>query len=198
MPLPSCRSYLFALPIALAAYSVHASGDASSDSPNCIAEEPMHYRMKQFRAPTPCTLAGATVLSTAALERLIENGDPVLIDVMPADRRPQGLSDSALWLPPPRSNIAGSVWLPNAGFGELPIEEERYFRDNLVRLTAGNVGRAVVFYCEIECWMSWNAARRAIEWGYRSVYWYPGGIDAWAAAGHRLKGAQPVPRGPTH
>ena len=49
-----------------------------------------------------------------------------------------------------------------------------------------------MFYCARNCWMSWNAARRAVvELGYTSVYWYPDGPDGWREAGHEL--AQAVP-----
>ena len=30
--------------------------------------------------------------------------------------------------------------------------------------------------------MSWNAAKRAVEWGYSSVVWYPLGADGWEEA----------------
>jgi PQQ-dependent catabolism-associated CXXCW motif protein len=33
-----------------------------------------------------------------------------------------------------------------------------------------------------DCWMSWNAAKRAVEWGYSSVIWYPAGADGWEDA----------------
>jgi len=42
--------------------------------------------------------------------------------------------------------------------------------------------------------MSWNAAKRAIEWGYRLIVWFPDGTDAWRAAGLALEEAEPVPR----
>ena len=177
---------VFALPSVLYA-------DASDES--CIAEEPDAYRMTDFRAVTPCTLRGATVLSADQLADLIASDDPILIDVLPAQRRPKHLDKNALWLPPARNNIAQSVWLPNTGFGILPIEEERYLRDNLLRLTHNDAARALVFYCDSECWMSWNAARRAIEWGYSSVYWYPDGSDGWAESGRPLEASEPVPRG---
>ena len=175
-------------------HSVNSTPVESNDNPQCIVEEPAGYRMTDFRAPTPCTLTGATVLSTAALEALMMRTLPVLVDVMPAARRPTSIGGDALWLPPPRNNIAGSVWLPNTGFGQLPVEEERYFKANLARLSENRFDRKLVFYCEVQCWMSWNAARRAVEWGYRSVYWYPGGINAWQAAGHSLEPSAPVPR----
>ncbi|MGI9334758.1 MAG: rhodanese-like domain-containing protein, partial [Gammaproteobacteria bacterium] len=61
-------------------------------------------------------------------------------------------------------------------------------------VSAGRKDASLIFYCDAECWMSWNAARRAVEWGYSSVYWYPGGVDAWREAGLDLESAQPVPR----
>ena len=41
--------------------------------------------------------------------------------------------------------------------------------------------------------MSWNAARRALAYGYDQVIWYPEGTDGWRAAGLPLVPAQPVP-----
>ena len=160
----------------------------------CVTEEPPGYRMSDFRAPVPCTLAGAWVVSTEDLQQLIAEQSPVLIDVLPSPRRPEGLSEDALWQPPARSNIPGSVWLPNTGFGELPVEEEAYLRANVERVTQGNPSRRVVFYCLADCWMSWNAARRVLEWGYTSVVWYPAGTDGWETAGLPLAESTPVPR----
>ena len=162
----------------------------------CVPDEPTGYRMSDFRAPVPCTLAGAAVVSTGALRDLIERESPVLVDVLPSPRRPEGLSDDAPWLPPARRNIPGTVWLPNTGFGELPVEEERYLRSNLERLTGGEWSRPVVFYCLVDCWMSWNAARRAVAWGYASVFWYPNGTEGWESEGLPLEASSPVPRAP--
>jgi hypothetical protein len=36
-------------------------------------------------------------------------------------------------------------------------------------VTGGNEGKSVAFYCKADCWMSWNAAKRAISYGYRDV-----------------------------
>ncbi len=42
-----------------------------------------------------------------------------------------------------------------------------YFRRSLERLTGGDKNKSIVFYCDPNCWMSWNAAKRAlIELGY--------------------------------
>lgn len=167
---------------------------AFAEGENCVAE-PSDYRMNGFLAPVPCTLAGAQVLSTEALRTLVERDPPLLIDVLPSPRRPKGLPEGTPWLPPVRRNIPGTVWLPNTGFGELPVEEESYLRSNLERLTGGDRSRGIVFYCLADCWMSWNAARRVIAWGYGSVSWYPHGTEAWEAAGLPLATSTPVPRG---
>ncbi len=184
---------------ALAVAALLPGGSAASETgAECVPDEPADYRLADFRAPTPCTLAGGRVLAADGLARLVRAGPPVLVDVFPAPRRPAGLTGDGAWLPPARASIPGSVWLPNTGFGILPAEEERYLRDNLLRLTQGDPARALVFFCERDCWMSWNAARRAVEWGYTGVYWYPGGTDDWQASGRPLRPLVPVPRDEGH
>ena len=178
------------------AFALAWAGAVSAAGEDCVTGEPPAYRMSDFRTPVPCTLAGATVVSTDALRRMIERGSPLLVDVLPSPRRPEGLSEDAPWLPPVRRNIPGTVWLPNTGFGELPVEEERYLRANLERLTGGDQSHRVVFYCLADCWMSWNAARRVVAWGYVSVFWYPRGTDGWESAGLPLEKSSPVPRSP--
>jgi rhodanese-related sulfurtransferase len=39
--------------------------------------------------------------------------------------------------------------------------------------------------------MSWNAAKRAAQYGYSQVYWYPDGSDGWEKAGLSLAEARP-------
>jgi rhodanese-related sulfurtransferase len=41
--------------------------------------------------------------------------------------------------------------------------------------------------------MSWNAAKRAVMWGYTGVIWYPEGTDGWQDAGLPLEEAKPAP-----
>ena len=49
-----------------------------------------------------------------------------------------------------------------------------------------------MIFCRSDCWMSWNAARRAVEWGFDPVIWFPGGTDAWEQAGQPLVTVEPV------
>jgi quinoprotein dehydrogenase-associated probable ABC transporter substrate-binding protein/PQQ-dependent catabolism-associated CXXCW motif protein len=154
-----------------------------------LVPEPDGYRMADFRAPVPATLKGADVFSTSVLKALVEAEAPLLIDVMPAPRKPR---DTGLWLPPKRDNLPGSHWLANTGYGELSAEFADFFEQELARLTDGDAGRRLVFYCETDCWMSWNAAKRALSLGYENVAWYPDGSDGWRAAGLPLQRAEPV------
>jgi quinoprotein dehydrogenase-associated probable ABC transporter substrate-binding protein/PQQ-dependent catabolism-associated CXXCW motif protein len=155
--------------------------------------EPAGFRLGDYRAPVPAKLAGAAVVDTAELQALLAEQAPILIDVLPAPPPPDDRGGARIWRGQERANIPGSVWLANVGFGELAPEVERYFADNLTRMTTGDPSRRLVFYCQAECWMSWNAAKRALALGYRDVAWYPEGTDGWAAAGLPLEPAAPLP-----
>ena len=155
--------------------------------------EPQGYRTDDYRAPTPATIAGGTALDTPTARQLWKDGGAVWIDVLAAPHRPANLAASAVWLPVPRRDIPGSVWLPDVGRGELNTELEAYFRTNLDRVAKGRRDTAAVFYCLANCWMSWNAAKRAASWGYKHVYWYRDGTDGWGAAKLPLAAAAPVP-----
>jgi quinoprotein dehydrogenase-associated probable ABC transporter substrate-binding protein/PQQ-dependent catabolism-associated CXXCW motif protein len=173
--------------------AVPAAGPEPAVAASAVPE-PDGYRMDKYRTPVPATLKGATVLSTAALQRLIAERQPVLVDVLPKTRKPQDRDQAQLWLEPKRDDVPGSVWLPNVGYGELTPEFAGYFRTELARATGGDLARPVVFYCDANCWMSWNAARRAMgELGYTNVYWYPDGVQGWKQAGRPLEAPREAP-----
>ena len=163
---------------------------------DCLAAspaEPQDYRMAAYRAPTPATLSGATVLTSEAAHDLWAGRTAHFIDVLPRPPKPKDLPEGTIWRDKRRDNLPGSLWLPNVGFGALNPEMETYYRDNLQRITQDDKSAAVIIYCQANCWMSWNAAKRALSLGYQSVYWYPDGTDGWAAAGWPLEEAAPVP-----
>ena len=150
------------------------------------------YRMDDYRAPSPATVAGGVMLDTDAAHQLWESGAAVWIDVLPAPRRPENLPPSALWMPLPHRDIPGSLWLPDIGRGALSPDVEGYFRDHLATATKLRKDAAVVFYCLADCWMSWNAAKRAASWGYTRIYWYRDGTDGWDAAKLPMQNAEPA------
>jgi len=157
---------------------------------------PEGYRMDDYRAPTPSSVPGATTLDTAAAAALWRRGGAHWFDVLPAARRPEGLPAGTLWRPSPRLGIPGSLWLPEVGRGQLSGAQEVWLRNTVTAATGGDLDSPVVFYCQAECWMSWNAARRVAAWGWRAVYWYSEGTDGWEAAGLPLEELHPAPGAP--
>jgi PQQ-dependent catabolism-associated CXXCW motif protein len=152
----------------------------------CVAAqvpEPEAYRMDNYRAPVPATLKGARVVTTAEAEKLWREKGAIFLDVMPRLPKPEKLPKGTIWRDKPRANIPGSIWLANAGYGALSADMDAYFQKGLAAQTGGDKTRRILFYCMTDCWMSWNAARRAIAWGYSAVLWYPEGADGWGKHG---------------
>jgi PQQ-dependent catabolism-associated CXXCW motif protein len=172
---------------------------AALQLPSLAAEDaaaPTHhgdgYRISDFRAPVPDSVEGGVTIDTARARDLFADGETLFIDVLPAPERPQGLAPTALWMPLPRYNIPGSIWLPNVGYGRLSDDLEDFFKTNLQRFSNGDLDKPMVIYCLANCWMSWNAARRAAAYGYTRVHWYPDGSDGWNADGLPLERSKPV------
>lgn len=155
--------------------------------------EPAGYRMDDYRSPVPQTLAGARVIHADEAERLLEAHEAVFIDVYPRAPKPPNLPAGTVWRDLSHLTIDGAFWLPNVGYGVLSPENEDYFRSRLAQLTVSDKTRPVVFFCLRDCWMSWNAAKRALEWGYTNVIWFSEGTDAWQEAGFELVKTTPLP-----
>ncbi|MEM7057607.1 MAG: PQQ-dependent catabolism-associated CXXCW motif protein [Pseudomonadota bacterium] len=141
--------------------------------------EPEDYRMDHYRAPVPATLEGAIVVHDADAHRLWKAGQTAFVDVLPRPPKPANLPKNTIWREKPRRTIPGAIWLPNVGYGAIHESTHAYFKAGLQLVTDGDVDHPVLFFCLSDCWMSWNAAKRAIEYGFTQVYWYPEGTDGW-------------------
>jgi PQQ-dependent catabolism-associated CXXCW motif protein len=160
-----------------------AAGDAGANAAAVAAPaEPEGFWNGPVNDPVPHTIKGGKVIHTQALAALLKEKDVVVIDVSNAPRRPENLPASTTWLPLPHRAIPGAIWIPGAGLGEPPPSLDKYFRDRLAKATGNDMGRPVVLYCHQRCWLSWNGAKRAIQYGYRNVYWFPEGIEGWRKA----------------
>jgi PQQ-dependent catabolism-associated CXXCW motif protein len=166
-----------------------AAGVRGEDRPG----EPAGYRTADYRAPTPAGLAGARVVSTAEAEPLWQRKSAVFVDVLARAPRPANLPPGTIWRDRPRLNIPGSIWLPDTGYGALAPATEDYLRKNLERATGGDRAKLLVIYCQRNCWMSWNAAKRILSMGYANVAWYPDGTDGWTEMLLPVAKAQPAP-----
>lgn len=146
--------------------------------------EPSDYRMEEYRSPVPETLAGATVITTDEAHVIWTEKKAAFIDVLPMPPKPENLPEGTIWRDKPRDSIPGTIWLPNVGYGAIADVTADYFRTGLEKATDNDTARPVVIFCRDDCWMSWNAAKRAVEWGYTGVYWMPEGTDGWTAGNY--------------
>jgi PQQ-dependent catabolism-associated CXXCW motif protein len=137
-------------------------------------------RLEEHAAPTPRELPGARTLRTPQLKAWLARDvelQPLLFDVLGGTGH---------------DTIPGAIWLPGAGRGSSFADSvQTRLARTLDALTGGDRARPVVFFCTgVQCWLSYNAALRATELGYRQVYWYRGGLEAWAEAGGMLAPAR--------
>lgn len=153
--------------------------------PSCLyangVPEPDDYRMEEYHDPVPETLSGAVVVDVEQAHQLWLAGETVFVDVFPQPPKPENLPEGTLWIERPRVTIEGAFWLPNTGYGRAPIGMDAYLKEGLSAATAGDLAKPRLVFCRANCWMSWNAARRAmLELGYQNVFWFPDGMDAWS------------------
>ncbi len=159
-----------------------------------VPEPADYHRTDDYRSPVPLTLRGATALTADEAADLWNKDGAIFIDVYPRAPKPKKLPAGTYWRDPVHRSIEGAHWLPNVGYGGLSNKVDAYFRTELERLTGGDREKAVVFYCLKDCWMSWNAAKRALEVGYRNVLWFRDGTDGWQELGYPLVQVKPEPQ----
>ncbi|MFN0219304.1 MAG: PQQ-dependent catabolism-associated CXXCW motif protein [Hyphomicrobium sp.] len=191
----NARAAVFVAALAAVAAAGFAAADENLHTPPPVnsppSAEPEGYRMEDYRKPVPATLRGAIVLSAKAALELWRGGSAVFIDVYPHAPKPANLPAGTLWREPVHYSIENAKWLPNVGYGVLSRDTEAYFRSSLERLTGGVRSIPIVFFCLRNCWMSWNAAKRAMSDGYTAVNWFPDGSDAWQEIGQLVTEVKP-------
>jgi PQQ-dependent catabolism-associated CXXCW motif protein len=156
--------------------------------------EPPAYWTGEVNGPVPDSLHGATVIHTAVLAKRLSRGEIVVIDVSNAPVRPAEMAPGAPWMPLPHGGLPGALWLPGVGTGVLSAPVDEWYRARLKEATRGDFDAPLAVYCHARCWLSWNAAKRAVAAGYRHVSWYPEGIEGWTAAGRMTAMLEPQPQ----
>ena len=146
------------------------------------------YRLLRYRSPTPLKSDYARTVTTEQLVQLLQQKPaPALLDVQPIPWNGVFIEQQ------PRLHLPGSMWLPNVGQGEPEERWIDYYRQNLHKLTGGNKNYPLVIYCTADCWMSWNAVKRAASLGYSNLYWFRNGTDGWAEYDQPLQRGKPEP-----
>lgn len=134
-----------------------------------LHQGPMHGR-------TPNQIPGGQLITTAGLVELLQRQDmrTLVFDVLGGQQTlPQAIPAVAAHTP---------------GSFDDPLQGQ--LGQYLTQVTEGRRDMPLVFYClNVECWMSYNAALRAINLGYSNVLWYRGGIEAWQRNGLPLQPA---------
>jgi len=150
------------------------------------------FRMGRYRGPVPETNPGTEVVDTERVVELHATGEVVFVDVFP----PRGLGANPMdgtWMTnESHESIASATWLPEVGRGHIEQQHIDYFQRNLKLLTGENKSKPLLFFCTADCWQSWNAAKRALQYGYKYIFWYPDGTDGWAEEGHPVVPVEPV------
>lgn len=147
--------------------------------------EPTGYRAAPYLAPVPETVRGALTIDTATARQLHAAGAP-FIDVFPRKARPEGLPPGTIFREPPHLSIPGAIWLHDTGYEALSPVEDARLRDGLAAASGGDRAAVMVIFCRRDCWLSWNAARRAAAMGYTGIRWFPEGVEGWQEAGGAL------------
>ena len=156
------------------------------------------YRIAHYRSPTPDTVPGGITVTLEELQRLHDTSDALMLDVAPSQGPGLEQSTDKLQAAKERRNMKGSVWLPDVGRGALTPQLDTYFRQQVGRLIAHDTSRPIIIYCMADCWMSWNAVKRAASYGYTSLYWYPDGTDGMRDWDIPLVVADPLPLESSH
>mgnify|MGYP001565409310 CR=1 FL=1 len=135
-------------------------------------------RTTEYHAPTPRQIPGGRVLRTVELKAMLEKEPrPYLIDVLGG-----GI----------HRTLAGAFWMAGAGAGDMSKDEEQRFLEALAKFAGGDKNRPLVFFCsDSGCWLSYNAALRAITAGYTNIMWYRGGLAAWHHAEFPMSQSDP-------
>ena len=141
----------------------HADEDADFGVP---ADRSLHSENAGY---TPVEAPGATSVRTAELVQLLAVASPLVIDTV-----------ANSW----GRSIPGAVGLRFSGLGgSFADEAQDRLRRKMAELTGGDLGQPVVA-------VGWNSERfdgrnlalRLAALGYKRVYWYRGGREAWEVA----------------
>lgn len=157
------------------------TGRVFGDETRDFGVPPQSTLQSNVGSPTPNAIPVGKIISTTLLEEEIRKGTQfLLVDVLEG-QHPQ--------------TIVKARYIPYGGRGgNFNDQVQTALANELNQLTNGRKDFPVVFFCQgVRCWESYNAVLRAWNAGYRNVYWYRGGLQAWQEAGFPMM-PTPAPR----
>jgi PQQ-dependent catabolism-associated CXXCW motif protein len=128
-----------------------------------------------FATPLPIEAPGASTITALQLKAMLqEDRQLTLVDT---------------FVGAAHQSLPGAVWLPELGDVRLGSMESRRIGAVLARATEGDKARPVVVFERNQSfgWYGYHAVLRLVGMGYRQIYWFRGGIDAWHDAGQSMQ-----------
>ncbi len=123
---------------------------------------------------TPGQLPGTTRVSAAEVDELIRKG-AVFIDVRSEKEFKERRVKGAQWIPYVEKSLKDVAFDPAA--------------DDFSGLARLDPAKPVIFACNgAECWKSYKASKVAVAKGFKTVYWFRGGLPEWVARGMPVEG----------
>ena len=121
-------------------------------------------------ALTPQNLPGATTVSAREAKCMLDKiGQDVLVLAVVNDME----------------TLPGAHKIPWAGSGSDSPDMQQNFEERLLALANGDKTKPLLVYCHhVRCFLSYNAALRAVNAGFSNVHWLRAGSQGWASAGY--------------
>ena len=188
------RAPLLLATLSLSLYFAFGAAVGAEKAATEHVDEPTGFWRGDTDAPVPASIQGGQVVQLAGLQKLIQSGNALIVDVSTAPRKTGWTRTRCPLAAGAASSAAPSLVDTGCGSGgpRVTPEFDAFLRDRIGAAARGDHDRPVVVYCHKRCWLSWNGAKRLIAYGYRQVYWYPDGIEGWRAA--KLPTVQPSRR----
>lgn len=124
---------------------------------------------------TPSKLPGVVTVSVREAKCLMDKLGPHLVVVQAMTDRKEQL---------PRAQV-----LEDGGSSQADERAQLRVAEQLAQFTDGDRDRPLLVYCHhSSCQLSYNASLRAVQAGYRKIYWMRDGNQGWASAHYPFKG----------
>jgi rhodanese-related sulfurtransferase len=128
---------------------------------------------------TPAQLPGAKVVTADEVSTLARSG-VAIVDVRTAKEFGE-------------KRIAGAVSIP---YGEKSVKDVAFDpkADEFALPDAMDRAKPVIFHCNgPECWKSYKASQVALSKGFKTVYWFRGGMPEWERNGLAVDSSKVAP-----
>jgi rhodanese-related sulfurtransferase/ABC-type phosphate/phosphonate transport system substrate-binding protein len=121
---------------------------------------------------TPAQLPGAKVVTADEVQSLARTG-VAIVDVRTAKEYGEKRIPGAISIPYVEKSVKDVAFDPKADAFALPAAMDR--------------AKPVIFHCNgPECWKSYKASQVALAGGFKTVYWFRGGMPEWEHTGLAL------------